>query len=230
LTNFKLPVDQDDEESHQEEDSEVEEEEDEASQKHNEDKKPIPSTLEGTYDGHCLGTFFKRQPYFKHPYAMMAMVCSPITVIMQHVNENLTPKDKKIITNFIFKLHLKTMPTREEQLREMAQIEKIFWQHHRQFSNKLGIYSEPHIWMSSDVEDRPDHWHGLYLHQQAGVFGLVASHVCSKPLGGGEAEIKWGDVKDLKNHGRSKLGARSTEMQATLCGGYCVERAKLRKK
>ena len=130
----------------------------------------------------------------------------------------------------VHKLKLETRATETEQFQEMARVEKSFWYNFKQFSNKLGIYSPKHIWMSEDIEECPDLWHEMYSDKQAQVFGEVASRVCSKSLGIGEAERKWGDVKHLKTDKRSGMGACSMEMQATLCGHHCVERAKAKKK
>jgi hypothetical protein len=49
----------------------------------------------------------------------------------------------------------------------------------------------------------------------AKVFGQVACHVCSKPLGCGSAKRTWGTFKHLKNGKRSHLGADRAVRQAT---------------
>ena len=95
------------------------------------------------------------------------------------------------------------------------------------FRNKTQYYCHNNImWQSQLAHDGISHlWHRQYSISKCSEFAYVACRVTSKLLGIGSCERQWGDVKQMKSDKRSSLGPSATEMQSTLFGAACIEKA-----
>ena len=97
------------------------------------------------------------------------------------------------------------------------------------FWNKTDNYCHNNtMWQSQLVLDGQSHlWHRQYSISKCSEFGYIACRVTSKLLGVGSCERQWGSVKQLKADKRTSLGATATEMQSTLYGTACIEKARI---
>lgn len=166
-----------------------------------------------------------------HEYAITAWMLSPIDEVMKDAKENHTGEDVKAVESLVVRLMVSHDLCSEAFIQKKATVLNNFWKEHEIFHSKGGDYSaRPHIWKSDDLEQCRSHvWHKKNTLRFYPTLGKVACIVCSKILGIGSAERSWGDVKHLKTGKRSHLSAASIQMQATLFGAHCTEKAAIKR-
>ena len=92
-----------------------------------------------------------------------------------------------------------------------------FWNEHKEFVNRTGVFSNVNRWNVADVVDGKSYlWHEKYSLPYTEVLGYVACRTTSKILGIGAAERGWGDAKEMKDGKRSHMSAIKTEMQSII--------------
>jgi hypothetical protein len=168
--------------------------------------------------------------YWKHrrrklitPLALAGWYCSPHPDIRQDVLDNEGDGTNRFeVEKVIAKMYF---PIRDA---ELGQLCNQFWTEFNLFQTKQGpSYSREHIWDSDEIINGQDHvWHKLYSKPYHKVFGSVACRACSKPLGCGNAERNWGNLKHLKSGKRSHLSADKARKQATIYGAASMEKAR----
>ena len=113
---------------------------------------------------------------------------------------------------------------------DIAAILDTFWNEHKAFCNKSGVFNRPNRWNVTDVEKGNSYvWHEKYSLPYTEVLGYVACRVTSKLLGIGSAERSWGDVKHLKTNKRAHLSGDKTEKQAVLYTSARLEEARIKR-
>jgi hypothetical protein len=151
------------------------------------------------------------------PLSIAAWFCLPQEEIRKDVLANSTGQDQVAVGLVIGTIYY---PIRNK---ELAVIRQTFGREFDDFQTKRGpAFSRPFIFNEPEVKTAPHQWHKIYsISRDAKVFGQVACHVCSKPLGCGSAQRTWGAFKHLKNGKGSHLGAGRT-----VYGAACIEKGR----
>jgi hypothetical protein len=167
----------------------------------------------------------RRRQSLVHSYSVAGWMLSPVEEIMEDAKANHSGDHILLVENLLVKL----FPHDTQENKNM--MINTFWDEHTQFHSKLGPYANrDHIWKSTDLENNQSHiWHMKNSLKFTEWLGRFACRVCSKILGIGSAERAWGDVKKIKTDRRAHLSAGATQMQATIYGRHCSEKAKFRR-
>ena len=105
-----------------------------------------------------------------------------------------------------------------------------FWTEHTAWKNGTGVFGgRDYIYQSDLCSKGLSHqWHLQYSVPYTEVFGYVACHVTSKPIGTGMSERVWKKVKivDSRQH-CGRMGTDAMEKQATLYGSAKMKKHRL---
>ena len=153
----------------------------------------------------------KRKKPVNSDFAILGWMLCVKEEVMDDVRERMTGEHRDAAERVITKLFAHDV--------DVDINEKIdtFWNEHKDFCNKSGVFKKMNRWNVQDVKRGKSHlWHEKYSLPYTDVLGFVACRVTSKLLGIGCAERSWGDVKHLKTNKRAHLSGDKIEKQAVL--------------
>lgn len=193
----------------------------------NDDNQSVESTM--GLGEQILKIWEKRKPKLEHDYAIAAWLLSPCRQIQTQVNAKLKGTHKDSANNLLKKLFVNVTVVPSKANAEFVKISEIFWEEWSGFNRREGdIFDEEKAcWLSPLIHTNETwKWHLLYTYRETEWLGKLACRVTSKITGIGSAERNWGDVKHLKSGKRIAMSSASLNMQTTVYGSACVEKAR----
>jgi hypothetical protein len=152
-------------------------------------------------------------------------------LIQENVWNNHKQYHKEALNELIKKLYVYPTTPPAECRKVALELMETFWDEWTEFNRRNGeTYDEDNDCWRSPMIDRNESWkwHYQYSYRSTKVLGKLACRVTSKITGIGSAERNWGDVKHLKSGKRIAMKSENLNMQTTVYGAACVEKAKMK--
>lgn len=166
----------------------------------------------------------RRKKIVNSDFAILGWMLCVMPEVMADVKQRMTGEHRDAAERVINKLYAHKVEA------NMAEIIDTFWNEHKDFCNKAGVFNRQNRWNVMDVVIGNSHiWHEKYSLPYTKVLGYVACRVTSKILGIGSAERAWGDVKHLKKDKRAHLSGEKTEKQSILYTTARLEEARIKR-